>query len=189
MQCEGTVGRMDIDGISTLLTGVSDESLSRFFVACIIGVLTNRHAEDLTELCPVSDVSAFVEDIRHDCRHDAQASRFITYDKGVAECFDRRSVCVRLVAEYKLTNGVVVLASDGVEVDNSVCIEVELKKREAPEFRLYDLFSEPSEPWLFQKVVNGVVGLFVADEFYRRAACTYKPLSVDTDEVRVSHEG
>ena len=80
------------------------------------------------------------------------------------------------------------LARDGVKVDATVTIEVELQQREAPELRLHNLLSELTEPWLLQQVVNLFVCLLIADELYRSAAGSYESLSVDTDEVWVGHE-
>ena len=127
-----TLVRVDVHGIASLVSSIGNNLLSGILIPGIVGVLTDRHAENVAELRPVAHVSTLVENGRENFCKDAK-STLRTYKQGIGEVLDVNSIQIALVFQNLMEYRVVVLAVDEVVANIALIVEVELNEGEAVE--------------------------------------------------------
>ena len=100
---------MDIHGICALLLRIGNQSLACFLIARLVGVVTYRHAEHITELRPIAHVPTLVEYCREKFCKDTETT-LRTDEEHVFKLVNITSVLITLELEEFLLNRVVVLA-------------------------------------------------------------------------------
>ena len=177
---------MDVDGVRAHLSGIFQQTQPGVLVSGRVRVLADRHAEDLAELGPVSDIAALVKGVGGAGGQLAEpAFRPRADEQAVREGVQRGSVHVGLVQEDLALDRVEVLPVDQVERDPAVLVAPELAEGEAPELRVYRFLDEPAEPGAPDLLIHLVDRLPVALELEALASDGAQALVDDAGQVSV----
>ena len=184
-EVEGSVLAMYKDGERASIGGIVDGALARVLIVGFVGVLLDRHTEDLGELGPVAGGVALVDDPGGSLGKEPEVGGR-AYKEEVGVVVPRGAESVGLMSEDDVLNGVGMLSGNEVVVD-SLVLPIELAEREAPHLGIDDVGNEAGEPRRLNLLVDRLVGLAVSPEFDVGAEDGIASLLDDTREMGV-HE-